>query len=82
MEDTERIWQVCQKYKKSPRETLSEFSWDTFGVAAARLGHLKEAKKLLENGDIGNAPDRDDVSLVEKIDKTIQAKEKKLLWDP
>jgi tetratricopeptide (TPR) repeat protein len=82
LEDTDRIWQVYQKYKKSPRETLSEFSWDTFGVAAARLGHLKEARKLLEDGDIGNAPDRDDVSLVEKIDTAIQAKEKKLLWAP
>jgi len=82
LEDTDRIWQVFQKYKNFPREILSEFSWDTFGIAAARLGHFKEARKLLKNGDIGNVPDQHDISLLEKIDKAIQAKEKNLVWTP
>jgi tetratricopeptide (TPR) repeat protein len=82
LEDTDRIWQVFQQYKNSPQETLDEFSWDTFGVAAARLGHFKDAKKLLEGGGLGNVPDQNGISLMEKIDEAIKSKEKKLIWPP
>lgn len=82
LEDTVRIWQAAQHYKNLPQVALDTFSWDCFGVAAARLGHFKEARKLLEYGEIGNAPDQEDVSLLDKIDNAIKSKEKKLLWPP
>ena len=48
MRDEDRLWALAQKYLKLDVDTLMENSWYTLGVAAIHVGHLKEARRLLE----------------------------------
>ena len=47
-EDSDSLWKLAQRYLHKPGDTLLLRSWHCLGVAAARLGHFKEAKKLFD----------------------------------
>jgi tetratricopeptide (TPR) repeat protein len=80
-EDSEKLWKLAQRFRRKPVETLFSGSWHSLGVAAARLGHFKEALKLLENADVDEEiPTLDDV--IEKVEAALHSKKEKLIWPP
>ena len=69
-QDDAHLWTLAQKYLKRKGEELLEISWHTLGVAAARTGHLKEAKILLEKAEGFHEPAR---SLATDLRKALRA---------
>ncbi len=80
IEDSEPLWELAQRFIRKSRTALLDYSWQCLGVAAARLGHLKEAKKLLERG-IQDASEKRETTL-EKVNHAVKSGETKLLWPP
>jgi tetratricopeptide (TPR) repeat protein len=78
-EDIDSLWKLAQRYLHKPGDTLLLRSWHCLGVAATRLGHFKEAKKLFDRSleeddtEIADSP-------LEKINAAIKAGKTKLLW--
>jgi len=81
IEDTDSLWELAQRYLRTREDTLLLRSWHCLGVAAARLGHFKEAKKLFErslgdeNTQVADLP-------LEKVNAAIKTGKAKLLWPP
>lgn len=80
VEDTERLWQLAQRYRRKPVETLLSRSWHILGVAAIHKGEFQEAKKLLEKA----SQDESLVSttLLEKVNGMLRQKSTRLRWLP
>jgi tetratricopeptide (TPR) repeat protein len=80
LEDSESLWEVAQRFIRKPETALLDYSWQSLGVAAARLGHLKEAKKILERGHEEDLEKRE--TTLAKVNQAIKSGAKKLLWPP
>ena len=80
LEDSESLWELAQRFIRKSETVLLDYSWQCLGVAAARLGHLKEAKKLLERG-IPDASEKGKTTL-EKVNQAIKLEAAKLPWPP
>ncbi len=80
LEDSDSLWNVAQRFIRKPETALLDYSWLCLGVAAARLGHLKEAKKLLERGPEGDLEKGE--TILEKVNRAIKSGAKKLPWPP
>lgn len=80
LEDSESLWEAAQRFIRKPETVLIDYSWQCLGAAAARLGHFKEAKKLLERG-LENELEKGE-TILEKVNRAIKSGAKKLLWPP
>lgn len=79
LEDSESLWDIAQRFLRKPQTSLLDYSWHCLGVAAARLSHLKEAKKLLERG-LQEA--KEGQTVLDKVNQAIKSGAKRLLWPP
>jgi tetratricopeptide (TPR) repeat protein len=70
VQDDASLWMLAQKYLKGKAEDLLDISWHSLGVAAIRMGHLKEAKTLLEKTEEFNERPR---SLAIEVRKALKA---------
>ena len=80
-EDTENLWDLSQQYKRKREDELMFRSWHCLGVAAARLGHFKEAKKFFERS-LGDETMEISDSPLEKVKGAIKSDATKMLWPP
>jgi len=81
IEDTDGLWKLAQRYLHKREDTLLFRSWHCLGVAAARLGHFKEAKKMFERSLEDESTEIAD-STLEKVKAAIKSGRTKLLWPP
>ncbi|MEW6401755.1 MAG: hypothetical protein AB1649_08145 [Chloroflexota bacterium] len=82
-EDTDHLWELAQRYLRRPEDQLLPYSWQCLGVAAARAGHFKEAKKLLERGiDDDLSYIKEGESTLENVIAALKSGKKRLIWPP
>jgi tetratricopeptide (TPR) repeat protein len=81
IEDTDSVWKLAQRYLRKREDTLLLRSWHCLGVAGARLGQFKEAKKFFERS-LGDEITDSTNHLLEKINTAIKVGKTKLLWPP
>jgi tetratricopeptide (TPR) repeat protein len=81
VENSTLLWELAQRYLRRHTDALLWYSWQCMGVAAARLGKFKEAKKFLERASSDkNAEEIAD--LVREIAAAIKAGKVRLVWPP
>jgi tetratricopeptide (TPR) repeat protein len=80
-EDTTSLWELAQQYKRKREDALLFRSWHCLGVAAARLGHFKEAKKFFERSLGDDIMEIVDSPLI-KVKDAIKSGVTRMLWPP
>jgi len=78
VEDTALLWELAQRYLCRHADALLSYSWRILGVAAARLGKFKEAKKFLERA-VADDNDGEITDLIKGITAAIKAGKARLV---